>query len=86
MAVPAVSTRVGGVPHLIADDEKGRLFEVGDHRQLAAHLITLLEDREMRRRLGTNLREHARQNFSVERMATRQIEIYKGIIEGGRVR
>ena len=84
LGLPTVSTRVGGVPHLITDDEKGRLFEVGDYHQLATHLLALLGDQEMRRRLGANLRDYARVNFSVERMATRQLEIYNRIIEGDR--
>ncbi len=43
--VPAIATRVGGVPELIEDGVTGLLFPVGDVDAMAAGAITLLKDR-----------------------------------------
>ena len=42
--VPAIATRVGGVPELIDDGVNGRLFPVGDVDGMAAAAIALLTD------------------------------------------
>jgi len=40
--VPVVSTRAGGIPHLVTDGVSGLLAEVGDARGLAARLLRCL--------------------------------------------
>jgi glycosyltransferase involved in cell wall biosynthesis len=52
LEVPAVSTRVAGVPRLIRDGREGLLVEPGDADGLAEALARLLGDPELRARLG----------------------------------
>jgi glycosyltransferase involved in cell wall biosynthesis len=51
-AVPVVGSDVGGIPMLVHDGENGFLVPVGDDRALGARLRQLLEDRELRQRMG----------------------------------
>ena len=42
--LPVVSTAVGGIPYMTRDGEDAMLAPDNDHAQLAAHMITLLQD------------------------------------------
>jgi len=57
--VPAVSTRVGGVPTVVKDDVTGLLADAGDAAALAAAVVALLRDPDRRREMGAAAREHA---------------------------
>ena len=79
-ALPTVSSRVGGIPHLIDHGVNGFLFEPRDHEALGRHLDVLAEDAGLRRRLGTRLLEKARTDFSIESTIRRQLDIYESIL------
>jgi glycosyltransferase involved in cell wall biosynthesis len=51
-AVPVIGSDIGGIPMLVHDGENGFLVPVGDHRALGVRLRQLLEDKELRRRMG----------------------------------
>lgn len=57
--LPAVVTRVGGMPEVLDDGDQGLLVEPGDPAALAAALGRLADDRELRERLGAAARERA---------------------------
>jgi glycosyltransferase involved in cell wall biosynthesis len=50
--VPLIGSNVGGIPTMIHDGENGFLAPVGDSRTLAVQLRKLLQDSELRRRMG----------------------------------
>ncbi|MCU0290721.1 MAG: glycosyltransferase [Thermoanaerobaculaceae bacterium] len=50
--LPAVTTRSGGSAEVVAEGETGFVVEVGDEEGFAAALRRLLDDRELRRRMG----------------------------------
>jgi glycosyltransferase involved in cell wall biosynthesis len=50
---PIIASAVGGVPHYVSDNRTGLLFESENVEQLAEKLTLLMEDTEMRERLGT---------------------------------
>jgi glycosyltransferase involved in cell wall biosynthesis len=66
--VPAVATRVGGVPSVVRDGETGLLAPYGDAEALAAAAAGLLADPERRRRMGAAARSRAHPYFSGERL------------------
>lgn len=55
--VPSASLRVGGLPESIVHEQTGLLAE--DREELAGQVARLLEDGELRRRLGAAARERA---------------------------
>lgn len=75
-AKPVVATRVGGVPEVVQQDATGLLHEPKDARQQAADLLRLLEDANLRRRMGEAGRERVRTEFSKERFAAELSELY----------
>ncbi|WP_243150395.1 polysaccharide pyruvyl transferase family protein [Acutalibacter sp. 1XD8-36] len=76
-----ISTDVGGIPALIKDGETGILFTPRDEKALSRHLLDLARDPERRRALGDRLYEKAREEYSIESMVRRQLEIYNRILE-----
>ena len=49
---PAVATNAGAVAEVLVNGETGFLVEPRDHAAMAAHLVTLLKDADMRARMG----------------------------------
>ena len=61
--VPAVATRVGGVPELITDGADGYLEAVGDIHAQAARAVQLLSDEALYSRMSAAARQTARDRF-----------------------
>lgn len=51
-SVPPIGTRVGGIPDIIKDGENGLLIEPKNSQVIAAAVIKLLSDQELRNRLA----------------------------------
>lgn len=66
--VPAVATRVGGVPSVVLDGATGVLAPSGDAAALADAAVTLLRQPARRRALGEAARAHAAERFSTRRL------------------
>lgn len=77
---PIVASNVGGIGDLVIEGETGLLFEAGDYEKLAAQLIKLIDNVELRKRLGENLYDAVSKNYSAESMANKHITIYKQIL------
>lgn len=54
--IPVISTRITGIPELIAHDNNGLLATPADIQELAGQLITLIESDEKRRDFGVKAR------------------------------
>jgi rhamnosyl/mannosyltransferase len=79
---PVVSTRLTtGVPYANLDGETGLTVAVGDQRELAAAIRRLLEDDELRVRLGQQAKRRATTQFTIPRMAAGYVEAYAEAIE-----
>jgi glycosyltransferase involved in cell wall biosynthesis len=78
--LPVVATRVSAVPEVVVDGETGALAEAGDVEGVARELGALLGDPELAQRLGEAGRARARTQFSVERMTTRTIDVYRDVL------
>lgn len=71
MALPVVSTPVGGVPELLEDGVSGVLVPPGDAEALADAVAELIADPERRRRLGRAARARIEERFDARRTAER---------------
>jgi len=65
MEIPTISTCVSGIPELIEDGQSGLLVKEKDAVDLADAMQRLLEDNELRRRLGKNGRQKVIQEFNI---------------------
>jgi len=62
---PLVATRVGGVPEFV-NATNGLLVDPTDDTAVALALRRMIEDRELRQRLGAAAHRHAMRQFSIE--------------------
>lgn len=76
---PAVGSRIGGIPELIEEGERGLLFEPGNPADLRAKLAALLRDAEGRGRMGRNARAYVESELSPETHYGRLMEIYRKV-------
>lgn len=65
--IPCIATWVGGVPDLIRDGVDGLLVAPGDADSLAVAIRRLLDDPELRRRLGTQARQRILQKYDLRK-------------------
>jgi glycosyltransferase involved in cell wall biosynthesis len=76
---PAVVTRVGGTPEVVADAVQGYLVPPRDPAALAAGLIRLLGDRSLRARMGAAAAERA-QDFDIRKAVRRMEQVYARLL------
>ena len=76
-----IASNVGGVPVIIIHGVTGLLFEPGDDETLSQHILLLMENSAVRKRLGEKLKEITLRDYSVEKMVAKQISIYQQIVE-----
>jgi glycosyltransferase involved in cell wall biosynthesis len=71
-----VATRVGGVPELLEDGVHGLLVPPEDPEALAAAVLRVARDEELRTELGARARERQQAEFDLEAMLDRLCELY----------
>ena len=81
--LPVVSTLVGGIPEVIAQEETGILVPPDDPAALAGALGRLADDPGLRHRLGTAARERVARLFSVQQMVAGFHDAYDRLALGG---
>jgi glycosyltransferase involved in cell wall biosynthesis len=85
MRLPAVATRVGGVPEVVDDGVTGFVVPPGDSAALRAALARLVADPALRERLGAAGQAHVRAHFTLEQMV-RQVEHLYDALAGRKLR
>jgi glycosyltransferase involved in cell wall biosynthesis len=73
--------RAGGIPEIVADRETGLLVPPGDPPALAAALLELAHDPELRAALGANAKQAAAAH-DVSRTIAAHIKLYREIGAG----
>ena len=81
MALPVVSTRVGGIESLIEEDSTGALIPAGNMDALIEAIKSFLSDRDKMQVYGNNARQSIIQKFSVQRMVQSVEQMYDDMIE-----
>ena len=79
--LPVVATRVGGIPEIVTDGANGLLCEPDDIAGLAAAVMTLHADADLRARIGVANRTSA-QRYSPDAMTGQYISIYRELVPG----
>lgn len=78
---PVVAFGVGGIPEMVRHMETGYLAQPGDAQDLANGLEALLQDDELRNRMGRQGREAAERDYSLELQAQNYAVLYREIIQ-----
>ena len=82
--VPVVATRVGGIPDVVDDGRDGVLFEVADVDGMADAVVSLLGSEDLRRRMGSSGRRHAKDRFCHEGIVKQYVELYERTVSAHR--
>lgn len=80
--LPIVGSRTGGIPEIIVDGVTGFLVERERPDQIAERLIKLVEDADLRKRMGAAGRRRAEEHFDIRRNAL----VIQDLLAGGRSR
>ncbi len=78
--VPAIATRVGGVPELIEHQVNGLLYEVGDIDGMAAGALSLLTDPDGLEAMSAAARKTAQDKFCASRIIPHYEAYYEQVI------
>jgi glycosyltransferase involved in cell wall biosynthesis len=74
--VPVVATRVGDVPDLLGNSERGRLVEPGDLDGLVTAIGDLLNDPQSRTRLAAQARDYVQSQHSLAVLTEHLTKLY----------
>lgn len=77
--IPVVTTPVGGIPDIVFDGKNGLLFNPGDVNELAKKLTLLIENNELRTRIGSESLRLVNTTFNCTTIANKLANIYETI-------
>jgi glycosyltransferase involved in cell wall biosynthesis len=76
---PIIGTKVGGIPQKVRDGWNGFLVDPADERQLADKIKYLIDNPEERKRMGSNSRRYAEEEFDWRKVAEKLSLVYQSI-------
>lgn len=74
--LPVIATRVGGVPRIVRSDS-GLLVRPASPDKLSQAMLKILKNRSLCEKMGQNARKHAIQEFTLERMVSKYLEVFR---------
>jgi glycosyltransferase involved in cell wall biosynthesis len=78
---PIVSTRVGGIADIVVEGETALLADLRDTQGFSDHLLRVVEDDDLRQRLGAGSRNTVQQRFSYQRLVGDMSELYHQLLQ-----
>jgi len=76
-----IATDIGGNRDVVIDRETGILVSTNDNDSLKEKIISLIENKYYRKKLGSNARMRIEEIFSIEKIAEKYIEIYESMLD-----
>ncbi|MBK6397570.1 MAG: glycosyltransferase family 4 protein [Bacteroidetes bacterium] len=77
---PVISTNVGGIENVVIKNDTALLVDSNDYKEYAEQFLRLIEDDELRNRLGKNGWEFVREKFHFTRMIKEVSLLYKQLL------
>jgi glycosyltransferase involved in cell wall biosynthesis len=75
-SLPVIASNVGGIEEIIESEKTGLLIRPGHPKEIKIALEKLVFDRKLRENLGHNLYIKVKENFSIEQMIEKTINLY----------
>jgi len=82
---PIVATTAGGIPEIVEHGLNGLLVPPRDHPALAAAIVRMLKDPDLRRQMGAAGFARVRERFTVDRMIAGTAAVYARVAGRGHV-
>lgn len=79
--VPVIATRIGGVSELIEDGVSGLIVPPANPMALTEAICRLLQDPQLRQRMGRAARQRVQERFSIEAVVPRMLDLYRTVCE-----
>jgi glycosyltransferase involved in cell wall biosynthesis len=79
-SLPVIASRVAGVPEAVEEASTGFLVEPGNVDQIRVCLQRLIEDKELRKKMGCNGHDKYEKQFTFETMASKTLDIYASMV------
>ncbi len=80
---PVVASCTGGIPDIIRNEHNGLLVPIEDPDALAAAIMRMLADAELRHRCAENGRRTVEEHFVVDKMVDETIKVYREVLGRG---
>lgn len=77
MKLPVVSTTVAGIPEIVEDGVSGILVTPNDEHALTEAIIELINDPQLRIKLGKNARKRVEERFDIQKNIVRYIALFR---------
>jgi len=78
--IPVVGFDIGGVKEAVRNGETGLLVKAEESEALADSLIKLLDERDLRQRMGVNGRKFVVDNFTWDICAQKMLTVYREVL------
>ncbi len=78
--LPVVSTKVGGIYHVILEDVTGFLVDKGDLKTLVGHLKTLVDSPTLRKQMGEKGKQYVEKQFHYTRLVEDTRSLYHQLL------
>jgi glycosyltransferase involved in cell wall biosynthesis len=78
--LPVIASNVGGNLDLIQSGKNGILFEEGNYEQLSSAIETILDNKQLKEKLGKNARQAIVKDYSMEITVSKYIELYTSLL------
>jgi glycosyltransferase involved in cell wall biosynthesis len=78
--LPVIASDVGGNLDLIQSGKNGILFEEGNYEQLRSAIETILDDQQLKEKLGKNARQTIVSNYAMEQVSSAYINLYNKLL------
>jgi glycosyltransferase involved in cell wall biosynthesis len=79
--LPVISTKVGGIPEFLVDNQNGFLIDPGDSTQLTQRVLALLQDPKLAKEMGDRGRKLIEEKLSWRLITGQVIDLYHKLLE-----
>jgi glycosyltransferase involved in cell wall biosynthesis len=83
MGIPVVSTTVGSIPDVVIDGQTGFIVPPRNANALADAIMKLLDDADLRTRIGAQGRSMVERSYSLDKMLDRMEGVYHALVQTG---
>jgi glycosyltransferase involved in cell wall biosynthesis len=79
--LPVISTKVGGIPEFLVDNQNGYVIEPRDPTQLTQKVLALLQDPKLAKEMGDRGRKLIEEKFDWRLITCQVIDLYHKLLE-----
>lgn len=77
---PMIGTRVGGIPIQVKHGKNGYLVEVGDYKDTAEKIVKILQDQDLKEKMGSESVKIVKEEFSINVGIEKHAAMYNNLV------